>query len=148
MDINEPLGRIALFPCDDVKLLAKLCAELTEDEANDVHPTEAVLCDNISALLSSGEVAYTFQAEGRVVGYAMVNVRRSPFYLHYFYICRDARRHGYGTEAFHALLKTLGTSKLDLDVFVWNERGKAFWQSLGFTPRATIMRYQADHDHN
>jgi len=148
VDIKEPTGRIALQSCDDVALLAKLCAELTEDEANDTQPAIAEVHDNIAALLRSDEVAYTFHAEGQVVGFAMVNVCRRPFYLHYFYICRDARRHKYGTEAFHALLKTLGTDTIDLDVFVWNERGKGFWKSLGFTPRATIMRYQAGHDYD
>ncbi len=65
---------------------------------------------------------------------------RTPLYLRHFYICRDQRRKGYGTAAFHALLRTLGTNTVDLDVYVWNERGKAFWTSLGFAPRALMMR--------
>jgi len=134
-------GRITFQPCNDISLLSKLYNELSEDEANDARTTGKEMRERMAAFLHSGEVAYSFHAEDRVIGYALVNIRRTPFYLHHFYICRDARRQGFGTEAFRGLLQTLGTDTIDLDVFVWNERGKAFWTSLGFTPRATIMRY-------
>jgi RimJ/RimL family protein N-acetyltransferase len=148
MHIHVPPGRATLQPCGDVDLLSGMYTELMEDEQSDAHRLGTTAHDGMAALLRSGEVAYTFHAEGRLVGYALVNVSRAPFYLHHFYICRDARRQGYGTEAFHALLAELGTVTIDLDVFVWNERGKAFWTSLGFTPRATIMRYRTSYDHD
>ena len=146
---HSPSGRVTLKPCTDVALLSKLFNELSEDEANDARRTEKEMPRRYGrALLRSGEVAYSFREEGRIIGYALVNVSRDPFYLHHFYICRDARRQGFGTEAFQALLQMLGTEVIDLDVFVWNERGKAFWASLGFMPRATIMRYRTGHDYD
>lgn len=140
--------RVDVKPCAEITLLARLYLELAEDEASDTRRTEAEAVQSMAEALRLGDAAYTFVAENRVVGYALVSSARKPPYLRHFYICRDARRHGYGTEAFHALLKTLGADTIDLDVFVWNERGNAFWKSLGFTPRATIMRYQAGHDHH
>lgn len=137
--------RVTVQPCGDVALLSRLYLELAEDEASDTRRTAAEAEEGMQDTLRSGDAAYVFMAEGRVVGYALVASARKPPYLRHFYICRDARRHGYGTEAFRALLRALGTDIIDLDVFVWNERGRAFWASLGFTPRATIMRYQADH---
>lgn len=148
MHIHGTGGRVSLQPCNDIALLSRMYIELMEDEKFDAHRTATEMYDGMSAFLRAGEIAYTFHAEEHLVGYALVNVSRVPFYLHHFYICRDARRQGFGTEAFHALLQTLGTEAIDLDVFVWNERGKAFWTSLGFAPRSTIMRYRAGYDHD
>lgn len=140
-------SRVTLQPCTDTALLARLYLELMEDEAHDAHKTEEAVRADMEEILHSGKTAYTFIAENRVAGYALVAADRTPPYLCHFYICRDVRRRGYGTEAFHALLQMLGTDTIDLDVFVWNKRGRAFWTSLGFMPRATIMRYQA-HAHD
>lgn len=145
MDAQQ--GRVTIQPCADISLLARLYLELAEDEASDTRRTPDEAEEGLREALRSGDAAYAFIAEGSVVGYALVAPVRKPPYLRHFYICRNARREGYGTEAFHALLRTLGANTLDLDVFVWNERGKAFWASLGFAPRATIMRYNANaHD--
>ena len=65
---------------------------------------------------------------------------RKPYYLRHFYISRTRRRKGFGSAAFYLLLETLGTQTMDLDVFVWNESGIGFWQSLGFESRAHLMR--------
>ena len=136
-------SRITLQPCTDIALLTRLYMELMEDEGHDVIRTEEEVYAGMEEVLRDGEAAYAFMAEGRVVGYALMIMKRTPPYLHHFYICRDARRNGYGTEAFHALLRTLQTDRIDLDVYVWNERGRGFWNSLGFKPRATIMRYES-----
>jgi RimJ/RimL family protein N-acetyltransferase len=139
---------IQVIPCADAVLLTEMFLELMTDEQSDSPgtPAQAALC--MKEYLARGDRAYTFQAQGVVAGYALVIADRTPLYLRHFYICRDARRRGYGTAAFYALLEALNTETIDLDVFVWNERGKAFWSSLGFAPRATIMRYQAGHDHD
>jgi ribosomal protein S18 acetylase RimI-like enzyme len=50
------------------------------------------------------------------------------------------RRKGLGTAAFNLLMSELNTNSIDLDVFCWNERGQAFWRSLGFKERCIIMR--------
>lgn len=139
--------RLRLVPSTDIALLSRLYQELLEDESFDGLRTLDELRDGMASHLGAGEVAFLFMAEDRVVGYALIVVTKSLPYIHHFYICRDARRHGFGKEAFYVLLDTLKTDRIDLDVFVWNERGRAFWSSLGFVPRSIIMRYQADHDH-
>ena len=132
---------IAAVPCEDALLLTEMFLELMADEHADTSATQEQAKQRMEEYLSHSDRAFTFRVHGEVVGYALVIYDRTPLYLRHFYICRNARRMGYGTAAFHALLKTLGTDTIDLDVFVWNERGKAFWTSLGFAPRALMMRY-------
>ena len=136
---NKGLG---IEPCNDITLLSRLFKELAEDEPADVLRTEEKAREEMEDFLARGETAYIFTADGEVAGYALVVLGRKPPYLHQFYICRSERRKGYGTIAFKLLLETLKINEMDLDVYVWNERGRAFWDSLGFKPRAVIMRYR------
>lgn len=140
--------RLRLVPSTDITLLAQLYQGLLEDESFDIPRTLDELRDRMAGHLDAGEAAFLFMEGGRVVGYALIVVKKSPPYIHHFYICRDARRQGYGKEAFYALLDTLNADQMDLDVLVWNERGQKFWSSLGFVPRSIIMRYQAKNDHD
>lgn len=140
MAVDETLR---IEPSGDIALLSRLFLELAEDERSDVHRTQQQAYDDIVLLLSSGKKAFVFMSSLNVAGYALVDTNRKTPYLHHFYICRSERRKGYGTVAFNLLLEALNTRDIDLDVFVWNERGKAFWESLGFKPRAMIMRYQS-----
>ena len=137
---------LKLVACDNISLLTVLYKELLEDEQADFTLTDAQLSKKMAAFLESGQQAYVAVADGETVGYMLVVMSRTPLYLHHFYICRDHRRKGYGRAAFSLLLDTLQTRQIDLDVFVWNERGQAFWQSLGFEPRSIIMRYGHGHD--
>jgi GNAT superfamily N-acetyltransferase len=135
--------RLTIERCSDIELLSRLFRELAEDERSDVKRTEDDYRQEMSRLLGRGELAYLFSAEGCPAGYALVDPFRKPYYLRHFYICRGQRLKGYGKAAFRLLLDALGISEIDLDVFDWNERGKAFWNSLGFKPRAIIMRYSS-----
>ncbi len=143
MNTGNPGCEIEVSPCTDTALLTSLFLELMADEKTDRPVTEAQAKLRMQEYLARGDQAFAFGVQGDTVGYALVVCDREPLYLRHFYICRHARRKGYGTTAFHALLKALDTATIDLDVFVWNERGKAFWASLGFAPRATIMRYNS-----
>jgi GNAT superfamily N-acetyltransferase len=128
--------------CGDIELLCRLFRELAEDERSDVKRTDDEYHTEMTRLLDRGELAYIATADGSVVGYALVDPCRKPYYLHHFYTCRGSRLKGYGKTFFRLLLNELDISEIDLDVYDWNERGKAFWNSLGFKPRAIIMRYK------
>jgi GNAT superfamily N-acetyltransferase len=132
---------LRIEPCNDITLLAGMFLELAEDESSDKQRTEKQALEEMKALLERGERAYALTADGKIAGYALVDVSCKPPYLHHFYICRGERRKGYGRAAFRLLLETLKTNEIDLDVYVWNERGRAFWDSLGFKPRTVVMRY-------
>lgn len=142
MSDNRHAGTaVSVEPCSDVALLSALFLELAEDEGSDIPRTAEKAAEEMEDYLRRGEKAYIFRVCGEIAGYALVILKRTPPYLHHFHICREKRRKGYGTAAFQTLIETLDIKTMDLDVFDWNERGKSFWRSLGFKPRAVIMRY-------
>lgn len=134
-------GEMNIERCTDLELLCRFFKELAEDERSDVKRTDVEYREEMTKLLGRGELAYVFSVDGDLVGYALVDPCRKPYYLHHFYTCRGKRLKGYGKAAFRLLIDELKISDIDLDVYAWNERGKAFWNSLGFKPRAVIMRY-------
>lgn len=145
-------NELTIRPSHDPAELLTLYQQMLEDEKADMHKSEAQCLEDMTAFLASGEKAFLFMADDKPVGYALVapgvvgyaitnsGTSQKPPYLHHFCIARHARRKGYGRTAFHLLLKTLDVSEMDLEVFVWNERGIAFWHSLGFEPRTYMMR--------
>ena len=114
--------------------------QLYEDENNDNIPTIDEFKEKLAKSITSGFAAYLFVKMGEVVGYALVRVNKTPYYLCDFFICREVRRMHLGTVAFDALMNELNCDTIDLDVFYWNTRGQKFWKSLGFEERSIIMR--------
>ena len=135
---------IGVLSCSksDIPELARLNRMLIEDEKADSTMTVAQLERRMKGFLASGYQAYFFMADTNRVGYALVDIAKTPLYLRHFFICRDSRRKGHGREAFFALLAHLDVREMDLDVFLWNHRGIAFWKSLGFLPRSFSMRFK------
>lgn len=126
----------------DVPELARLNRMLIEDERAENDMTVEELEARMAGFLAGEYRAYFFEAEGKTVGYCLVNMTAKPLYLRHFCIAREARRMGYGTQAFHALLAELKTETIEIEVYSWNERGRAFWKALGFQERAIQMRFQ------
>lgn len=128
---------------NDIAFTADLTRQLFEDEPSNKHLTQAEFEERLRAYLRGGCAAFHFKQGDTVLGYALVNESRTPYYLIDFFICRAWRRSGNGRAAFDALLAHLQTETIDLDVFCWNSRGRRFWESLGFQELAIIMRRQA-----
>ncbi len=126
---------------NEIGLLAEMTRQLFEDEPSDMKLSIEQFESRLRKYMESGCSGFLFMEE-EVIGYALVHMERNPYYLVDFFICRPFRREGKGTDAFHLLLKELNTESIDLDVFFWNERGRKFWEGLGFKERAIIMRRQ------
>jgi len=124
----------------DLDLLARLNKQLIEDERHDNPMNVPELKERMRRFLNTHYKAYLFKAGDEVKGYALVDHARNPLYLRHFFICRDSRRLGLGTAAFHLLLQHLDTDVIDVEVMWWNERGYRFWRSLGFQERSIYMR--------
>ena len=135
---------ISVFACtiEDAAELAILNRMLIEDEQADNSMTLPQLEQRMSDFLSSDYNAFFFESDGERVGYALVNTSAKPLYLRQFFICREYRRLGYGKKSFYALLDILCTNGIDIDVYAWNQRGIAFWKSLGFSERCYNMRFE------
>ncbi len=127
---------------DHIAELARLNRMLIEDEQAENTMSLPQLEERMAGFLRSGYKAFLFEAAGARVGYALVNMTKTPFYLRQFFICRENRRRGYGKAAFYALLACLQVQEIDIDVYVWNKRGISFWKSVGFTERCYNMRFK------
>ena len=118
---------------------------LIQDEESDTSLDLAQLKERMLGFLGAEYEAFSFWAENRAVGYALCNMAQPPVYLRQFFISREERRKGYGRCAFHGLLKHLGVHTIHIDVYVWNQAGIRFWESLGFQKRSINMRFNAAH---
>lgn len=127
----------------DVSELAILNLQLVEDEQCDKKRLSIKeMEERMSGWLAGDYDAYFFIADLSVVGYALVDRTKEPFYLKHFMIKREYRRMSYGRNALQLLIDYLGTEQLDIEVYSWNKRGIAFWESCGFKERCKYMRYQ------
>lgn len=131
----------------DVPLLAEMNKCLIEDEQSSNKMNLQELEKRMEGFLSEEYDAYYFVEENSqkteaIIGYALVRHTSSPLYLRQFFIKREFRRKHLGRKAFRLLLDYLKTDKIDIDVLPWNERGMAFWKSLGFIETCVSMRYE------
>lgn len=129
---------------EEIVVTADMTRKLFENEPSNKHPSKEEFEDRIRNNMNNGCVVYHFMEEDKILGYAMINMERTPYYLIDFFTDREYRRTGVGKTAFQMLLKELDTETLDLDVFCWNTRGREFWKSLGFEEMAIIMRRQGE----
>ena len=130
---------------NDVPELAIMNQMLMEDEKADKSLDLRQLQERMSGFMKSDYKAFLFSFENKNVGYALCDVEKTPIYLRQFFVCREERRKGHGKQAFQALLHCLNIDTIDIDVYVWNESGAAFWESLGFEKRCYNMRF---HQHS
>ena len=136
-------ANIRLCNNDDLDMLAVMNRQLIEDEQHDNTMDIGQLKERMRGFISGDYNACMFTDNNGIIGYALVDMKRTPLYLRQFFITRDKRRKGYGTLAFNRLMQLLGTGTMDIEVMVWNDTGKAFWKSLGFKERSVYMRKKA-----
>lgn len=127
---------------NDVKMLAMLNKQLIDDEKSDNSMNIMELEERMQDFLTTDYQAYFFEVENNIVGYALVKTTCTPLYLRQFLIDRKYRKRHYGTKAFHSLIEYLGVDNIDIEVLSWNEVGKRFWESCGFSEISKYMRYQ------
>ena len=126
----------------DTVELARLNHMLIEDEKAENTMTLSQLDQRMAGFLNTDYKAFYFETNENRLGYALVNMTTTPLYLRQFFISREYRRMGYGQQSFYALLDQLQTVEIDIDVYTWNQRGIAFWKSLGFSERCYNMRFK------
>jgi GNAT superfamily N-acetyltransferase len=135
-----------LFKCGqaDISTLAALNKQLIEDEGYDVTYTLEQLEARMKDLLSGSYQAVYLMEDGKILGYSLYSTAAAPVYLRHFFICREQRRKGNGRAFIKLLLEYLNTDTLDIEVLIWNETGRAFWEGIGFKPRSLYMRFKKD----
>jgi GNAT superfamily N-acetyltransferase len=131
--------------------LARMNKELLEDEKHRSSLTVAELKERFRRFVDEdGWSVEVFTCDEDIVGYITYRVEpdettpngRSVF-LRQFYISRSHRRLGLGaaTMALFKSSRLKHGERIFLEVLESNPRGRAFWQSVGFTPYSTIMEH-------
>ena len=129
---------------DDLDYLVTMNTELIEDEAYDISLSREEVEDRMRGFLQGHFRIFMLLSDtplDEIVGYAVIDVSRSPIYLRHFYVSRCYRRKGYGSVAFTLICEALGVEQIDVEVMAWNEAGKRFWRSLGFIHRYDGLRW-------
>ena len=106
----------------------------------------------MSGWLEGEYVAYLFERDDTVIGYALYRPDDDCIYIRQFFIRPESRRHGHGRFAIDWLVNHVWTAQrsLRLDVLDGNHAGIAFWRSLGFadyciTMERTIRRPECEN---
>lgn len=128
----------------DLPILARMNQELIEDEGGATAMTIAELETRMSRLLGEGFVAVLFERLSEPVGYAVYRITPQFVYLRQFFIGRNYRGNGYGTESFQRLLADEwgNVASVQVDVHEENKIGKSFWERLGFEPKLVRMELE------
>lgn len=131
---------------DDIELLAKLNEQLIEDEPSSTNLTCQQLSQRMREWLQGNYRAVLFEENGTVVAYTLYCTgERTPgerfYFVRQFFVSRDHRRKGIGTEAVRLLSSEIipSTEHLVLDVLYHNESGRRFWKAVGFTEHCITL---------
>ena len=127
---------------DDLRLLADLNRQLIEDEGHSNPMSVAELENRLRAWLVRTYTAVLFMNDGSVVGYALYRTDNMGIFLRQFFICRDARRKGFGREAMDLLFRRVwpAGALVTLEALSANRAAIDFWRALGFEDYAVTMR--------
>jgi ribosomal protein S18 acetylase RimI-like enzyme len=131
----------------DVPMLVQMNQELIEDEGSSNPMTQEKLESRMRRWLQSWEVLL-FVQDIVVVGYVIYRIQKNDHdatetvYIRHYFISREFRRQGLGREAFVLLQSSVfpKNTKIYLEVLWHNQRGRDFWQSMGFNPYSITLK--------
>jgi GNAT superfamily N-acetyltransferase len=125
----------------DLPALAELNAQLIEDEGHSNPMSVQQLESRMSGWLGGDYRAVIFREGDRVVAYALYRPSDgrwegapSGVYLRQFFVVRDRRRHGIGSDAIGLLRREVWSPgcRITLETLLHNAKAQAFWRAVGF----------------
>ena len=120
---------------DDCGVLAEMNHQLIRDEGHRNPMTVTELAERMRGWLSSGGYrAVLFEDSGCPVAYALFHIKSdASIYLRQFFVSRDRRRQGVGSQAAATLFRDVFPvgARVTLDVLAYNEAAASFWAKLG-----------------
>jgi GNAT superfamily N-acetyltransferase len=147
---------VALLPVatEHIGWLAHMNARLIEDERHDNPMGHDALAARMAGWLEREEYrADLLLCDGDVVGYALHRAAPHPHLadralveVRQLYVERERRRLGIGRLAMEALRRQRFPTRsvVRIDVLEKNAGGRAFWEGIGFAPRAITLELDAD----
>ena len=137
----------------DAPLLATMNRQLIEDERSRNPMSHAELAARMRGWLAGDWTAVLIVRADTVVGYALYQERRDPYfparrtvYLRQLFVGREQRGRGIGRAALAILLREWFPADVtvEIDVLATNPAGQRFWRSVGFAPYATTYHRPPD----
>lgn len=133
----------------DVPLLVQMNQELIEDEGSANPMTPIQLEQRMMRWLKHWQIDL-FMQDNLVAGYCVYRMQSSDtdpqntVFIRHYYISRELRRQGLGREAMKLLQQTRfpDHTRVYLEVLWHNQRGRDFWQALGFKPYSITMKLE------
>src|SRR5689334_7843837 len=127
----------------DVPLLAELNRQLIADQGHDSAAGPAELAARMRHWLGGAQRVAVAEEDGVPVGYAVWREdEHDGVYLRHLFVAREHRRGGVGRRMVTELLAGWAGREIKLDVLRHNARALAFWQAMGFTAHATVLRHK------
>ena len=128
---------------DDVACLAEMNYRLIQDEGHSNNMSLEELHDRMSEWLQGAYTAILFQLKAQTIGYALFRQEHDCYYLRQFFVDTKYRRRGIGRNAIRWLHENAwkGT-RVRVDVLVNNDRGIAFWRSIGFYDYCLTLEFE------
>jgi len=131
---------------DDCPLLAELNHQLIQDEGHRSRMRVAELERRMRDWLAGDYRAVLFEERSEVVAYALFRELPDEVYLRQLFVVRHRRREGIGGRAVDTLRTEVWPKdkRLTVEVLVANERGVAFWRSVGYADYALTLEILPD----
>ena len=131
---------------DDCPLLAELNHQLIQDEGHRSRMRVAELERRIRDWLAGDYRAVLFEERSEVVAYALFRELPGEVYVRQLFVVRHRRREGIGRRAVDTLRTEVWPKdkRLTVEVLVANERGVAFWRSVGYADYALTLEILPD----
>ena len=135
-----------LATADDCPLLAELNHQLIQDEGHRSRMRVAELERRMRDWLAGDYRAVLFEERSEVVAYALFHELPDEVYLRQLFVVRHRRREGIGRRAVDTLRTEVWPKdkRLTVEVLVANERGVAFWRSVGYADYALTLEILPD----
>ena len=135
-----------LATADDCPLLAELNHQLIQDEGHRSRMRVAELERRMRDWLAGDYRAVLFEERSEVVAYALFRELPDEVYLRQLFVVRHRRREGIGRRAVDTLRAEVWPKdkRLTVEVLVANERGVAFWRSVGYADYALTLEILPD----
>jgi predicted acetyltransferase len=108
--------------------------QLIEDEDHrnrmSLHELEA----RMRLLLDGDYLATLFEWDGQIVAYGLWRDEPDWVYLRQFFVVRDFRRRGIGTQAIRVLIDEVwpAAKRIRVNVLIGNRPALEFWRAVGF----------------
>ena len=97
----------------------------------------------LALLLGADYEPWVAVEDDRVIAYALTAENGDHVFVRHFVVDAAARGRGVGRALFAALEDEYGGPQFRLDVMDGRADARAFWERLGFAPKAVSMRREA-----